>query len=78
LAKIASQCKRIESESEVRARESKEIAVLLARQIAYRLDDNEGKIEAQSIVVQSYEGRLDRLKEQSSQTRSSLGISIIT
>ena len=44
LAKIASQCERIERESEVRARESKEIATLLARQMAYRLDDNEAKI----------------------------------
>jgi len=67
LAKIASQCERIERESELRARESKKIATLLARQMAYRLDDNEAKIEAQSIVVQAHEGRLDRLEEQASQ-----------
>ena len=64
LAKITSQCERIERESELRARESKKIATLLARQMAYRLD---AKIEAQSTVVQAHEGRLDRLEEQASQ-----------
>jgi len=35
--------------------------------MAYRLDDNETKIEAQSTVMQAHEGRLDRLEEQTSQ-----------
>ena len=77
LAKIASQCERIERESELRARESKEIATLLAAKCNTDYTITRRKLRPSQPLCKHTRADLTVLKSRLHRTRSSLGISTI-